>query len=194
MVWRPGPRTDLLNVPNTITLLRLFAVPVFLSLLAEGDYRLALLVFVAAGLTDAVDGAVARLTDSRTELGAHLDPLADKLLLVSAFITLGVLGAVPVQLMIIVLVRDAVILGGFILSAIVFGKPVRVAPSVWGKATTFFQIVSVSLVLVIRTGWYEVSEPLLSAVFLITGLLTFLSGAHYVIYGVRWYQSSEAGT
>ncbi|RMF25614.1 MAG: CDP-alcohol phosphatidyltransferase family protein, partial [Deltaproteobacteria bacterium] len=130
----------MLNIPNTITLMRLFAVPVFLSLLADGDYRLALIVFVIAGLTDAVDGAVARLTDTRTELGAHLDPLADKLLLVSAFITLGILGAVPVQLMIVVIVRDTVILGGFVLSAIVVGKSITVAPSVWGKLTTFFQI------------------------------------------------------
>ncbi len=171
--------------------MRLFAVPVFLSLLADGDYRLALIVFVIAGLTDAVDGAVARLTDTRTELGAHLDPLADKLLLVSAFITLGILGAVPVQLMIVVIVRDTVILGGFVLSAIVVGKSITVAPSVWGKLTTFFQILSVSLVLVARSRWFAIPHPTMPLVFVLTGLLTFASGVHYVVYGIRWYQAVE---
>jgi len=182
-----------LNVPNTITLLRIFAVPVFLSLLADGDYQVAVIVFIVAGLTDAVDGAVARLTDSKTELGAHLDPLADKLLLVSAFITLGILGAVPVQLMITVIVRDTVILGGFVLSAIVVGQSIRVAPSVWGKLTTFAQIVTVSLVLVSLAEWLPVPPLLLSVLFLATAFLTFASGIDYVVYGVRWYQSIEAG-
>ncbi len=171
--------------------MRLFAVPVFLSLLADGDYRLALIVFVLAGLTDAVDGAVARLTDTRTELGAHLDPLADKLLLVSAFITLGILGVVPVQLMIIIIVRDTVILGGFVLSAIVVGRSITVAPSVWGKLTTFFQILTVSLVLVAHSQWLEIPEPTIPLVFVLTGLLTFISGIHYVVYGIRWYQTVE---
>jgi cardiolipin synthase len=68
-----------LNIPNTITLLRIVAVPFFLSLLVEGSYRAALVVFLAAGISDGIDGAIARLTNARTELGAHLDPLADKL-------------------------------------------------------------------------------------------------------------------
>ena len=77
----------MLNIPNALTFLRILAVPLFLSLLADGRYQPALIVFALAGLTDALDGAVARLTDTRTELGSYLDPFADKLLLVSAFIT-----------------------------------------------------------------------------------------------------------
>ena len=71
---RPNP---MLNVPNAITLMRIMCVPVFLSLLVDGDYQLGTAVFLIAGLSDGIDGTIARLTDSRTELGAHMDPAAD---------------------------------------------------------------------------------------------------------------------
>jgi cardiolipin synthase len=182
-------RTRMLNVPNTLTLLRILAVPFFLSFLAEGSYDTAFVVFVAAGVTDAVDGAIARLTDTRTDLGAHLDPLADKLLLVSSFITLGILGLVPIQLMILVIVRDAVILGGFLLSAAVVGQSMEMAPSVWGKLTTFLQILTVSLVLIDRTSWLSVPARAQVTVFLMTAILTVISGIGYVIDGIRWYNA-----
>ncbi len=108
----------MLNIPNSITLLRILAVPIFLSLLVDGSYAMALAVFVVSGISDAVDGAIARMTDTRTELGAHLDPLADKLLLVSSYVALGILGLVPTQLMITVILRDIVILGGYIFTAV----------------------------------------------------------------------------
>src|SRR5262245_33937545 len=106
----------MVNVPNALTLIRIMCVPLFLTLLTSGDYRLALLVFVLAGITDGLDGLIARVTNARTQLGAHLDPAADKLLLISTYIALGILGDVPLQLMILVIVRDVIILGGFLLS------------------------------------------------------------------------------
>lgn len=177
----------MLNIANTITLLRIVAVPIFLSLLVDGSYRAALAVFVAAGLSDGIDGAIARLTDSRTELGAHLDPLADKLLLVSSFITLGILEHVPVQLMITVIMRDIVILGGYVTSAVVTGQPMEMRPSVWGKGTTFLQILSVTLVLVGLAGLIKIAPVVLATTFSLTAIACFVSGAGYVIDGIRWY-------
>jgi cardiolipin synthase len=178
-----------LNIPNTITLLRIVAVPCFLSLLVDESYRAALAVFLAAGISDGIDGAVARLTDARTELGAHLDPLADKLLLVSAFVTLAILGLVPVQLMIIVIVRDIVILGGYVTNAVVTGRPMEMRPSVWGKATTFLQILTVVLVLIRAAGLIAIGPIVLPAVFVLTAAACFVSGTGYVIDGLRWYNA-----
>jgi len=181
----------MINIPNALTLLRILLVPLFLSLVADGSMKLALIVFVAAGITDGIDGLIARLTDSRTELGAHLDPLADKLLLVSAFIAMGLIGYVPLQLMILVIMRDVVILGGYITSAILVGKAMEMNPSVWGKATTFFQITTVSLVMVSESGWLVIPADALTLVFVVTGTLTIVSGIGYVFDGIRWYQTVE---
>ena len=179
----------MLNVPNTLTLVRIFCVPLFLSLVTDGDYRAALVVFVLAGITDGLDGTLARLTNTRTDLGAHLDPAADKLLLTSTYITLAILGDVPVQLMILVIVRDVVILGGFLLSGAVVGHYMEMAPSIWGKGTTCLQILAVVAVLMTRAGWAPVSPVNLTLVFFSTGLATIVSGIDYVLRGIRWYQA-----
>jgi hypothetical protein len=88
----------MLTLPNFLTLLRIIAIPVFLILLANGNHAAAFMLFLGAGVTDTVDGALARLTDSRSELGAVLDPMADKLLLLSSFVVLGASGVIPVWL------------------------------------------------------------------------------------------------
>ena len=181
----------MLNLPNALTLLRILAVPLFLSLLVEGEARWALIVFVLAGITDGVDGLIARLWDMRTELGAHMDPLADKLLVISSFIALGIQGAVPLPLMIIVLTRDVVILGGYLLTAAVVGQAMEMAPSLWGKLTTFTQLLSVTLVLLSLAGWWKAPEAFLLTVFVATAIASFISGAGYVIRGMRYYQASE---
>src|SRR5262249_43730047 len=92
---KKGPVAGVSTVPNVLTLLRLVAIPVFLILLVDFRYREALGVFVAAGVTDALDGAIARLTHTKTTLGAYLDPAADKLLLMSAFVALAFMRQVP---------------------------------------------------------------------------------------------------
>ncbi len=179
----------MLNVPNALTFLRILAVPLFLSLLADGRYQPALIVFAVAGLTDALDGAVARLTDSRTELGSYLDPLADKLLLVSAFITLGIIGAIPASLMITVLVRDVVIIGGYLFAATVMEQPMAMTPTIWGKTTTFTQLMTVALVLLGLAGWFTLAPNTLLAAFIITATATVISGIHYVAFALRKYQA-----
>src|SRR3954468_5858144 len=179
------------NIPNILTLLRIFAVPFFLSLLVEGENDWALIIFIAAGLTDAVDGMIARMFNMRTELGAHMDPLADKLLVVSSFIALGIMGIVPRPLMIVVITRDVVILGGFLLTAAVVGKSMEMKPSLSGKLTTFTQLLSVTLVLIDLTQWWDVPTWMLNLVFVSTGAASFISGGGYVLRGMKWYTASE---
>ncbi len=119
-----------MNLPNLLSLLRLVAVPVFLILLADRRFPDALVVFVAAGLTDALDGAIARLTHTKTTLGAYLDPAADKLLLMSAFIALGLMEEVPRWLVVIVLSRDVMLVLGYFLLFTMTSQAMAVQPSV----------------------------------------------------------------
>ncbi len=181
----------MINLPNSLTLLRILAIPFFLSLLVEGEHQLALILFIAAGLTDAIDGFIARMFDMRTELGAHLDPLADKLLVLSAFIALGVLEAVPLPLMIVVIMRDVVILGGYLMTAALVGQAMEMAPSASGKLTTFTELLSITLVLLDLAGWWRTPEAFLNALFLVTAAACFVSGCGYVVRGLSYYQESE---
>ncbi len=182
----------MINIPNTLTLLRIIAVPIFLTMMVEDNYEAAMWVFLAAGATDGLDGAVARLTNSKTDLGAHLDPLADKLLLLSSFLVLGILGWVPMWLMILVIVRDAIILGGFIFSAVLVGHSIPMAPSFAGKVTTFTQIIQVGLVLLNLAGWMAIGPELLLVCFVATGVATAGSGIDYVRQGLNWYSEELA--
>jgi len=180
-----------INIPNAITLLRILMVPLFLSFLAEDSIDLALIVFIAAGISDGIDGAVARLTDSRTELGAHMDPAADKLLLVSAFIALGIKEMVPLPLMILVIVRDVVILGAYLISAAMAGQSMPMQPTLWGKLSTFLQLTCVAMVLLKYAGWLAVAPSLMTSVFISTGVIAAISGAGYMRDGLRWHQRIE---
>jgi cardiolipin synthase len=130
--------SSILNLPNLLTLLRIGAIPLFLILLTDERYTDALLVFVVAGATDSLDGAIARLTNSHTALGAYIDPLADKLLLLSSFIILAFLGFVPRWLAILVISRDVIILLGFAVLYFITGHSIAVRPTLVGKASTFF--------------------------------------------------------
>ena len=178
----------MLNLPNTLTLLRIVAVPIFLICIVYGRNGAALCIFMAAGITDALDGALARLTNANTELGASLDPLADKLLMTSSFIVLALYGAVPAWLTILVLSRDAVILLGY-LSIYFFSEPIAVRPTSLGKWNTFFQIFTVGFALLTLARpdmpmfWINTVTQWLA------GATTAASGLHYVYVGLLWQQT-----
>jgi cardiolipin synthase len=182
----------MLNVPNFLTLLRLVAIPVFLILIGDRRYAEALAVFVAAGITDALDGAIARLTNTKTELGAYLDPAADKLLLLSAFISLALLGEVPQWLTVVVLSRDVVVVLGYFLLFTMTQETMEIRPTIAGKLSTFFQLASVTLVLVgqVEPRWVPPTFEL--AVFWAAAVLTITAGVQYVHRGLRWVQDREA--
>lgn len=176
----------LLNAPNLITLLRIGAIPLFLILLTDGRYSEALIVFVVAGATDSLDGALARLTNSHTTLGAYIDPLADKLLLVSSFLILAFLGFIPRWLAILVISRDVIILVGFAVLFFMTGHSITVRPTLVGKACTFFQLLTVTLTLISLhdPAW---RFPLLwNASVLLTGGAVVVSGWQYLSRGLWW--------
>jgi cardiolipin synthase len=170
------------------------AIPVFLILLTDLRYREALGVFVAAGITDALDGAIARLTHTKTTLGAYLDPAADKLLLMSAFVTLAFMQMVPMWLTVIVLSRDVMLVVGYFLLFTMTQHAMEVKPSVIGKLSTFLQICSVTLVLVSLVGWHRVPPTATTICFLLTGLVTATAGLQYMVRGLRWLQRQVGGT
>ena len=185
---------DVLNVPNVLTLLRLGAIPVFLILLTGLRYPEALGVFVAAGVTDALDGAIARLTHTKTTLGAYLDPAADKLLLMSAFVALAFMQEVPRWLTVIVLSRDVMLVVGYFLLFTMTQHAMEVRPSVAGKLSTFLQLSSVTVVLVSLVYRGTIPDAAETALFLITGLVTAAAGVQYMIRGLLWLQRQGGGS
>ncbi len=181
-VARP-PIRDLLNLPNLLTLLRLFLVPVFLGFVSRREYTEALYVFAAAALTDSLDGTVARWFHSKTELGAFLDPFADKLMLLSAFIALTFEHVMPSWVLGVVIIRDVVIVAGYFMISFVTGERIPVRPSYIGKASTFFQLSCIIGALIQLEGsypreWHALLYTMVA--------FTAVSGMHYVYRGLVW--------
>jgi cardiolipin synthase len=135
-----------LTIPNLITLGRVIFIPIIFWLLVSGQTRGAFLLFVLAGITDAVDGWLAKRWNMQTELGAYLDPMADKLLIVSIYVALGVAEQLPSWLVIAVVSRDILIVLGVILCWII-GQPVAMQPHVVSKANTVSQLMLAAIVL-----------------------------------------------
>ena len=186
---QPAPSySKLLNLPNFLTLCRIASIPVFLIFLTRQRYEAALYVFAAAAVTDGLDGAVARWFDSRTELGAFLDPFADKLMLVSAFVVLTIDGELPGYLLSVVMIRDIVIVVGYLMISFFTGERVPVRPSYLGKLSTVMQLGCVIGVLA-RAGsyWPEYFNALLIA----TVAVTAASFVHYMYRGLVWLRSRE---
>lgn len=175
-------RSGSVNLPNALTLLRILLVPIFVGLVLYGHPSAALAVFLVAGLTDALDGLIARLLNQQTTLGRYLDPLADKLLLVAAFVVLSVEGWVPLWVTIIVVSRDIILSVGSLVIHLLREQP-DIAPTVMGKVTTVLQLTYIVAVLLGTAmplpGW--VSLVSLAAV----AALTVASGLHYIVRAVR---------
>ncbi len=184
---------SVLNLPNFITLLRIGAIPIFLILLVDERYTEALIVFILAGITDSLDGLLARWLDARTTLGAFIDPLADKLLLVSSFVILAFLGDIPRWLAVLVIMRDVIILIGYSVLFFVTGHAIEVRPTLIGKASTFFQLLTVSMALVaLHNAAWQI--PLLrDASEILAGATVTISGLQYLSRALRWFNKQEEG-
>lgn len=166
------------SIPNIITIFRLLlAVPLVISLL-DRSYQTALGILMIAALSDAVDGYLARHYNWLTRLGAILDPLSDKVLLVSSFITLGVMGDLPVWLVAMVLVRDIVIVSGAVAYQMNFGY-VAMTPTFISKTNTLFQIVLL-LAVILANGLYPLSAVAIDSLIYVTAFTTGYSGINYV--------------
>jgi cardiolipin synthase len=186
-----GGRGGGLSIPNLITLGRILLVPVVVWAIASGEMRFAFLLFLVAAISDAVDGFLAKRFGMTTELGAYLDPLADKVLIVSIYLTLGFNGIIPRWIVILVVSRDIMIVGAILLSWLV-DKPVTVKPLAVSKLNTAVQIVYAGLVLAsfgfaLDAGW------LLTLMMALVAVLTLLSVGFYVAEWVRHMNEAEAG-
>lgn len=166
-----------MNIPNTLTLARIVLVPLVVWLIVTHEMLAAFIVFLIAGFSDAADGFLAKRFDWRTELGAYLDPIADKALLVSIYVTLGFSNHLPAWLVIAVVSRDILIVGAFLLSW-VLSRPVPIHPLLVSKANTFAQIVLAGLVLG-ELGLGLGLQGLVLVLIPVTGALTIASAAAY---------------
>ncbi|PSJ61056.1 CDP-alcohol phosphatidyltransferase family protein [Kumtagia ephedrae] len=172
-----------MTIPNLITILRFLLVPGVVYAMLSGRMDWAFAGFVIAGVSDAVDGFIARQFNQRSEFGAYLDPVADKLLLVSVFVVLGMMGELPLWLVIAAVTRDALIVTAVILSS-VMARPVEMKPLLVSKANTALQIVLVIVVLAELAFRTDFGWPLDGLVYL-CGLLTVASAAAYLVAWLR---------
>jgi len=179
-----------LSIPNLITLGRILLVPVVVWAIMSNAMWFAFMLFLAAGVSDGVDGYLAKRFNMTTELGAYLDPLADKALIVSIYLTLGINGDIPRWLVILVVSRDILIVGGIMLSWLM-GNPLKIKPLLVSKLNTVAQIAFACVVLGSLGFNYEV--PLFKLVLMgLVAVLTLLSIAAYLAEWVRHMNSTTA--
>ncbi|MGB8274328.1 MAG: CDP-alcohol phosphatidyltransferase family protein [Alphaproteobacteria bacterium] len=174
----------MISVPNFISLGRLLCVPLTVWLILIGEMALAFWVFVGAGVSDAVDGFIAKRFNARTELGRYIDPLADKALLMSVYVTLGSRGDVANWLVILVVFRDLMIIGGTLLYHTLTDQPMRMEPLMVSKLNTLLQIALVVLVLG-RLGLGIDDAGVTLPLTYVVAFTTFVSGAAYLVRWVR---------
>ncbi len=171
-----------MSIPNLITLIRIVLIPWFAILLINGSFNQALWVFAGAAVTYGLDGLIARWFSQKTRLGAFLDPIADKMLLSTAYIALAVLKELPVWLTVIVISRDVVIVLGV---SILFLNQVRfeIKPTIYSKLTTIFQLLLILLVL--SSGYIHLGYFVRQGLVLTTLIFTVFSGLHYLYSGLK---------
>ena len=167
-----------MTLPNIITICRLFLVPVVVWLLVDGRYDGAFWIFIIAGLSDGVDGVLARRFNSQSQLGAYLDPVADKALLVSIFLTLGLLMVIPAYIVIAAVSRDILIVGAVVLSWMM-DRPVDMKPLFISKANTMFQILYAAMVMAMLGFEISFGEVTRMLGYLVVGL-TIVSAIAYL--------------
>jgi len=171
-----------LNVPNTLTIVRIVIIPVLLTTIVYKRYEYAFFLFIIAAITDMFDGLFARLKDQKTSLGMFLDPLADKFLIVTSIIVLSVYGWIPKWIAITVISRDIIVVIGWFLLYLVTGKA-KVDPSFLGRATIWTQSTFIAYVLMNMTFLpLPALYPILQWV---TAGITIISGLHYIYRGLK---------
>ncbi|MEZ0170267.1 CDP-alcohol phosphatidyltransferase family protein [Microvirga sp. TS319] len=167
-----------MTIPNIITIARLVMVPIVIVMIMQERWAAAFILFVVAGVSDAVDGFIARHFDMRSEFGAYIDPLADKSLLVSIYVSLAIVGAIPSWLAIIVVSRDAMIVSAVLLSW-VMSRPVEIKPIMVSKLNTAAQIGFAAFALAANAYDVELGG-LEEIVMLIVATLTVASAGAYL--------------
>jgi cardiolipin synthase len=173
-----------MNVPNLLSLFRILITFFFILAVYYDRLDYALYLFVLQGITDLLDGFIARVMSKKTNLGAYLDPIADKTMLVAAFIMLSIKDIVPLWLPALIILKDLVVaIGFFILYRL--GRTMKPVPSAFGKITTTCHIATVLFILLVNIfSWSNVGAYSAAFIF-VTAFFTVLSGFHYVYVGIR---------
>ncbi|WP_112664341.1 CDP-alcohol phosphatidyltransferase family protein [Microvirga flavescens] len=166
-----------MTIPNIITIGRLIIVPIVLVMIMQGRWVSAFILFVVAGVSDAVDGFIARRFNMQSEFGAYIDPLADKGLLVSIYVTLAIVGAIPSWLAIVVVSRDAMIVSAVLLSW-VMGRPVEIRPLIVSKLNTVGQIAFAAFALATNAFGINLGGLEDIAMFIVAALTVVSAGAY----------------
>ena len=176
-----------MSIPNIITLGRILLVPIIVWAIVSSQMEIAFAVFLIAGVSDAVDGFLAKRFNMTSELGALLDPLADKMLLVSIYMALGIWGAIPRWIVILVVSRDIMIVAAVIVSWL-FDRPVAMKPSMVSKLNTVAQVAFAALVLAalafgFKPGPYDI---------ILMGFVTIFTLSSVSLYLVEWLRHMSA--
>lgn len=171
-----------LNIPNIITFVRIIIIPVFVTALIYDKYDYSLFLFVMAAISDSLDGLLARVTKQKTQLGAFLDPLADKFMLVTSFILFSSYNWIPKWLTVIVISRDMIVILGWLLLYFIQHKA-KVEPSIAGKAANASQFMLIAYILISIN--FKTIHPPYSWMFWLVALLTTISGLHYIYKGLK---------
>ncbi|MDK2920646.1 MAG: hypothetical protein PWR24_203 [Desulfonauticus sp.] len=175
-----------LTIPNILTVFRILLTPVFVIFFLDKEYAWSLGVFFLAGFTDGLDGFIARFFRQKSKLGALLDPLADKVLLITTYVCLGIARWVPGWLAVLVVSRDLLILGGVgLLSFLGFAIKDNIRPSFVSKVNTLLQILLVVLILGAKSSFWVLKIEL-GYFYALVGLFTLLSGINYVFQGINY--------
>lgn len=179
-----------MNIPNILSLLRIFMVAPFLVAVIYRQFTIALVIFVISGISDFLDGYIARRLGETSVLGTFLDPLGDKLLTTVAFVSLCFQGLLPPWLTVTVVAKDIyIVIGAGILY---FSGNFSVAvPSFWGKVSTFLQIISVCVAL--SSTFWSIDAELLDGLYAVTGLVTVIAFFHYIWCGVKVFSENTTG-
>jgi cardiolipin synthase len=178
---------SVLTPANQLTLTRVMLVPAFVILTVYGYFGWALIVFAVAGLTDLLDGLIARMSRSRTSLGAWLDPMADKLLIVATFIVLtlpglGLVNKLPVWLTILIISRDILIVGTVAVINLAIGRR-EFRPSIYGKIATATYIIT--CVIIMYFNYLQRPSAFVTLGIYASAVITLVSGFHYVLYATK---------
>jgi cardiolipin synthase len=179
----------MLNLPNFLTLIRILTIPFFLVYLSYHRYLEALIVFVIGGVTDFLDGWLARRMNQQTAVGAYLDPIADKLLVITSYIMLGLIGGIPEWLAVLVVSRDVLILFGYGIMHFLVEERFPVKASQMGKWSTMLQLLTLGAALALLHDPTIVDRRLWNVLIAVTTLTTIASGLQYLYRGLVWLQS-----
>jgi cardiolipin synthase len=172
-----------MTIPNIITIGRLIIVPFVVMMIGQGRWGIAFVLFLAAGISDAVDGFIAKRFDMRSEFGAYIDPLADKALLVSIYVTLPIIGVLPGWIAIVVVSRDLMIISAIMISWLM-DRPVAIKPLAISKANTAVQIAFAALILGKKAFGFELNAFDTAALWVVAAL-TVASVAAYLAKWLR---------